>query len=135
MLAEECDRSRELAHWKSIITRGWESIELVSINLMNTADNSLLLGDKFIAELVLDLNELNESDFGVEVVFIQKNLEGEESIISVYEMDQLKRENGKVTFRCEVTTKRVGIYNYAFRMFPKHELLAHRQDLKLVRWF
>jgi glycogen phosphorylase/synthase len=135
MLASECDRSRELAHWKSVISRGWESIELVSLNLMNTADKSILLGDKFIAELVLDLNELNEADFGVEIVFIQKNFEGEESIISVYEMEQLKRENGKVTFKCEVTTKRVGIYNYAFRMFPKHELLAHRQDLKLVRWF
>ncbi|TVQ87218.1 MAG: alpha-glucan family phosphorylase [Bacteroidetes bacterium] len=135
MLANNCEHSKELAAWKARMVRGWESIELVSLDLMNTSDNSLLLGDKFVAEIVLDLNELNESDFGVEVVFIQKDFEGEESIISVYEMEQMKKENEKVTFRCEVTTKRVGIYNYAFRMFPKHELLAHRQDLKLIRWF
>lgn len=135
MLVNNCERAKELAAWKSRIARGWESIELVSLDLMNTSDDSLLLGDKFVAEIVLDLNELNEADFGVEVVFIQKDFEGQESIISVYEMDQVKKENEKVTFRCEVTTKRVGIYNYAFRMFPKHELLAHRQDLKLIRWF
>ncbi len=134
MLADNCERAIDFAHWKSMMIRGWESIELESVNLMNTSDNSLLLGDKFIAELVLNLNELNEADFGVEVVFIQKDFEGKESVISVYEMEQLKRENGKVTFRCEVKTQRVGIYNYAFRMYPKHEFLAHRQDLKLVRW-
>lgn len=135
MLADNCARSRELARWKSKVNRSWDSIELESLNLMNTADNSLLLGEKFNAELVIDLNELGESDFGVEVVFIQKNFEGEESVVSVYEMDVVKKEDDKVTFRCEVPAKRVGIYNYAFRMFPKHELLAHRQDLKLVKWF
>ncbi len=133
--ANEFKLAKDLARWKSKVLRGWDSIELQSLNLMNTSDNSLLLGDKFTAELVLDLNELNEADFGVEVVFIQKTFEGEESVVSVYEMEQVKKENEKVTFRCEVPAKRVGIYNYAFRMFPKHPMLAHRQDFKPVRWF
>lgn len=133
--AEYYDKARDLAHWKLNMARRWDNIELHALNLMNTSDKSLLLGENFSAELVLDVNDLSEKDFGVEVVFIQKNFEGEESVISVYEMDVVKRENELVTLRCEVPARRVGIYNYAFRMFPKHELLPHRQDLKLVKWF
>ncbi len=127
--------AKEQARWKTSIIKRWNSIELSSVNLMNTSDNSLLLGDKFTAEIVLDINDLDEKDFGLEVVFIQKTFEGEETVISVYEMDPVERKNELLKFRCEVPARRVGIYNYAFRLFPKNELLPHRQDLNLVKWF
>lgn len=127
--------AKELARWKTKIMRGWENVEVISKNVIDTADKSLLLGDNFKAELVLNLNGFNESDIGLEVVFSQKTFEGEDNVISVFEMDQTGKDNEKVTFSCEVPTQRVGIYNYAFRMFPKHELLSHRQDLNLVKWF
>lgn len=133
--ANDYEKAKELARWKTSMIRRWDSIELNSLNLMNTADNSLLLGDNFTAELVLDIHDFNEKDFGVEVVFIQKTFEGEETVISVYEMEQLKREKNLLTFKCQVPAQRVGIYNYAFRMFPKHPMLPHRQDLNLVKWF
>jgi glycogen phosphorylase/synthase len=132
--ADYFQKARELALWKAKVVRGWDSIEINSINLTNTSDNSLLLGDLFKAELVLDINELTDTDIGIEVVFIQKNFEGEDSVISVFEMLETKNENGRITFSCEVSAKRVGIFNYAFRMFPKNRLLPHRQDLKLLRW-
>ncbi len=127
--------AKELARWKSKIIRGWDSVEVVSRNVMNTADKSLLLGENFSAELVLNLNGFDESDLGVEIVFSQKSFEGEDNVISVFEMEQVDKNDETVTFRCQVPTQRVGIYNYAFRLFPKHELLSHRQDLKLVKWF
>ncbi|MFW5706903.1 MAG: alpha-glucan family phosphorylase [Bacteroidota bacterium] len=128
-------QAKYLARWKINMIRRWDSIELSKINLMNTSDNSLLLGDEFNAELVLDVNDLDEKDFGLEVVFIQKTFEGEETVISVYEMEPVKREREMLTFKCSVPAKRVGIYNYAFRLFPKNPLLPHRQDLNLVKWF
>jgi len=133
--ADNFEVAKDLARWKINMIRRWDSIELDSLNLMNTSDNSLMLGEKFTAELKLIINDLNEDDFGVEVVFIQKNFEGEEDVISVYEMEKVSNEKGLLTLKCEVPARRVGIYNYAFRMFPKNPLMPHRQDLNLVKWF
>jgi hypothetical protein len=63
------------------------------------------------------------SDFGVEVVFTQKNLEGLPEIKSVYEMDSIINEQGHVVFSCEIPAKRTGTFNYAFRMYPKSDIL------------
>jgi glycogen phosphorylase/synthase len=128
-------KAKDLAKWKLNMIRRWSSVELYSLNIMNTSDNSLLLGDNFRAELTLVINDLSEEDFGVEIVFIQKTFEGEEVVISVYEMDQVKRVKDLLTLRCEVPARRVGIYNYAFRMYPKNPLLPHRQDMNLIKWF
>ncbi len=133
--ADNFGKAKELAKWKITTARKWESIELHSVNVMDTSDNSLLLGEKLAAEIVIDMNEFDEKDFGMEIVFLQKTFEGEESEISVYEMEVVKREQELVTFKCEVPAQRVGIYNYAFRLFPKNPLSPHRQDLSLVKWF
>jgi phosphorylase/glycogen(starch) synthase len=133
--ANSYQKAKELARWKKNIILRWEDIELSSLNVINTSDNSLLLGDKFTAELVVDVNDFDPEDVGMEVVFIQKTFEGEEVVISVYEMELVSHQKELVTFKCEVPARSVGIYNYAFRLFPKHPLLPHRQDLNLVKWF
>ncbi len=133
--ANNFQKAKELARWKLNMIKKWDSIELNVLNVMDTSDNALLLGEKFTAEIVLDVNEFSEKDLGMEVVFIQKTFEGEDVVISVYEMEQVKREKELLTFKCDVVVKRVGIYNYAFRLYPKSSLLPHRQDLNLVKWF
>ena len=127
-------KAKELSIWKSKLLRSWESIEIIDLKVTNTSDNSLLLGDVFNAQLVVDLNELKDSDIGIEVVFLQKNFEGEERETAVYEMEKTNVDSGRITFTCEVPARKAGIYNYAFRIFPRHESLAHRQDFKLLRW-
>ncbi len=131
---DDYERAREISNWKNKVLRGWDSIEVNSKKILSSSEKSLLLGDAFQAELVIDLNELSQADFGVEVVFIQKSFEGENEVIAVYEMDKIKTENNLVTYRCDIPTKRTGIYNYAFRMFPKHPDLPHRQDFNIIKW-
>jgi len=132
--ADNFKKAKELAVWKSKLIRSWESIEIIDLDVTNTTDNSLMLGDVFKAKLVVDLNELKDSDIGFEVVFLQKNFEGEERETSVFEMTKSSIDNGRFTFTCEVPASNAGIYNYAIRMYPRHESLAHRQDFKLIRW-
>jgi hypothetical protein len=33
-----------------------------------------------------------------------------------------------------VQMQKPGVYEYGFRIFPKHPLLAHRQDFSLMKW-
>jgi hypothetical protein len=39
-----------------------------------------------------------------------------------------------VTFFIEIPTLQAGVFDYAFRLYPKHPLLPHRQDFNLVKW-
>jgi glycogen phosphorylase/synthase len=126
--------ARDIAQWKVKMLRGWESVVVSSKKLMNTSDKSLLLGESFKAEITLDLNEVSHADFGMEVVFIEKTFEGEDEVVTVHEMEKVKHENDLLTFQCDVPAKRTGVFKYAFRLYPRHEYLPHRQDLSVVKW-
>lgn len=130
-------QAREKWHWKNHMTRGWEAIEIESIDISDTSDNALALGEKLKAEIVLDLSELNHEHVGVEVVFIDQSVvDSAQSVITVYEMEKtgIDKNGILVTYKCDVPSKKAGIYNFAFRVFPKGDFLPHRQDLPLVRW-
>jgi hypothetical protein len=38
------------------------------------------------------------------------------------------------TYSCHFLPDSAGVFEYGFRMFPKHPMLPHRQDFALVRW-
>ncbi len=126
--------ARAMVHWKNKVVRTWDNIKLVEKKLLSNSGKNLLLGDLFMAELTLEVSDLKDSDFGVEVVFVQKSPGGSREIVSVYEMEHMQSENKRVTFKCEIPAKSTGVFNYAFRVFPKHSELAHRQDFNLIKW-
>ena len=126
--------AREMVYWKNKVIDAWDNINVIEKRLKGNNGKSLLLGESFVAELKIDINGLKESDFGVEVVFAQKTHSGKRDIVSVHEMQKIKTARHIVTYRCEVPAKRTGSFNYAFRMFPKHRELAHRQDFNLIKW-
>jgi hypothetical protein len=39
-----------------------------------------------------------------------------------------------VVWSGKIPMEKAGVYEYGFRIFPTHPLLAHRQDLALVKW-
>jgi len=123
-----------LAAWKRKILNAWEQIEVISVDAPDPLAHSLELGELFTAEVVLDINVLADDDIGVEVVFGQKENDEVKEILFVEEMKLTDKSNGHVTFSCKIPMDRAGVFDYAFRMFPKNTLLPHRQDFALVRW-
>ena len=105
----------------------------VATNL-DTLLQSVKLGQEFIAELVLDLNEISIDDIGVEIAFTDVT-KGAFEIISKKEMEVTNLKDRHVTFTVKIPSDNSGVYNYGFRIFPKNPNLAHRQDFNLIRWF
>ncbi len=131
------EKAIEKKRWKDYIARNWGKVEVESVKLIGIDDNSLALGEVFTAEVVLDPGAIDPKDIGLEVVFARQSFtEESKEVITVYEMDQVKvdEEEMLVTYRCGVKSRNAGSYNFAFRVFPKNEHLAHRQDLPLVKW-
>lgn len=126
--------TKHLASWKQRMLTAWESIEVVSVNVPDSTVKPLLLGEDFIAEIVLNLHEIPTSDIGIEIVFGQKIFDEVKEIHFIEEMKPVLENKGEVRFRCNVSAKRSGVYDYSFRIFPKHPELPHRMDFPLVKW-
>ncbi len=131
---DQFEALRELVDWKSRVRRAWDAIELTDLQAPDTFNRSLPLGENFEASVTLNLQDLSSSDIGVEVVFFRRISETELELIRSYELE-LERQKGAVaTYSCDITPQMAGVFEYGFRVFPKHPLLAHRQDFGLVRW-
>ena len=55
-------------------------------------------------------------------------------IQSVKELSLVKIEGSRAFYEIEFSPERPGVLNYGLRMYPKNELLPHRQDFAFVKW-
>lgn len=134
LLSHDFKAAKELSAWKERVQRAWKAIELIDLQAPDTFNRSLPLGETFEASVTLRLQDLSPDDVGIEVVFYKRKSEEELELISAHEM-KLKKETGaEATYSCTFNPAAAGVFEYGFRMFPKHPLLPHRQDFGLVRW-
>lgn len=126
--------TRTLVDWKGSVRRGWEHIEVIEMRAPDTYNRSLPLGERFEAAVTLQLHHIKPEDIGVEVVFYRRKVETELELVLRQEL-LLKHVHGTIaTFHCDFKPHAAGVFEYGFRMFPKHPMLPHRQDFELVRW-
>lgn len=134
MKANRYAMAKEIDEWKSGIRANWDNIEVKRIAVPDQLRKPLLLGDDFIAEIDLVLNGIKQDEVGMDIVFAQKEGETVKRIILCEEMKSVEPRNGSVRFSCRIPMERVGSYDYAFRLYPRHRMLPHKQDFNLVRW-
>ena len=123
-----------IASWKKKVLNAWNSIEIVSNNM---PDNKIPmgLGIKYHAELVLDLKTLSPDEIGVEVLFGEhNNNKSEMKLVFRHEFKLEKSEGSMARYTIESIPTQTGIFEYGIRLYPKNELLAHKQDLNIVKW-
>ncbi|MEI6577104.1 MAG: alpha-glucan family phosphorylase [Bacteroidota bacterium] len=126
--------ANDLALWKRKLTVSFDSLEVVSMKLPDSTHRPLQLGEPFIAEIVIDVNELKAEDIGIEVILGTKINDEVKTIGLRQELERKDINGSHVTFYCEIPVGKSGVYDFAFRIFPKNSLLPHRQDLSLIRW-
>ena len=124
----------EIADWKDNIKSEWKKIELLYADTSELTSKILIPGKKYMAKLALNINGLSADDLGVEFVISESNLEGELTVTNVVELKFEKAEGSIAYFNVEFIPSKPGSLNYAFRVFPKNQLLAHRQDCAIVKW-
>ncbi len=126
--------ARSLVEWKGRIRRAWEAIELVEMEVPDTHNHSLPLGGHFKASITLHIQHLKAEDLGIEVVFYKRLSEKELELITTYPLELKSQKEALATYTCDVAPNAAGVFEFGFRLYPKHPLLAHRQDFGLVRW-
>lgn len=132
--ADNAARARELAQWKEQVAAVWDHIKVVSTSRSeNLANAALESGDKFYVSHVIDEAGLDDA-IGVELVVISTDHDREE-VRKVIPMQMVRRDGNLYTFELETSIDYTGTFKLAYRMFPSHPLLLHRQNFCYVRWF
>lgn len=127
--------ARTLAAWKEDVAAKWDDIEVVSVSKHEgLRADALEAGKDYEVEVVLDEKGLQDA-VGIELVTLQTDAEGKESIYAVEPMEMIRAEGNLHTFRVMHSINYAGSFKSAYRMYPKCDALPHRQDFCYVRWF
>ena len=125
--------AKQIALWKETVAERWDAINVVSKenNMPATGPET---GEEYKFTFVVDEQGLDNA-IGLEFVALGKNEKGEDCIKEIHPFKVVKREGNLYTFECTTTQGDAGLYKCAVRMYPKNDLLPHRQDFAYVKWF
>lgn len=129
--ANDNQLAKELAQWKETVAERWDSIHVVSKS--DFIVNGVETGKKYSMRYVIDEQGLNDA-VGLEFVSVKTDRNGEERIFNVREFKMVGHEGNLYTFELEFEPDVAGSFKGCVRMFPKHEMLAHRQTFCYVKW-
>ncbi len=133
MIADDFAMATEITEWKNKVTREWSSVELVGLNLPNRSKQIIALGKSYCGEVKLELGELDMREVGVELVAAEQK-DGKLIIREKHDFTPVSQEGSVALYHIDVTADAPGLLMLAIRIYPKSELLPHRQDFALVKW-
>jgi starch phosphorylase len=125
-------QAKDIAQWKETVAERWDAIRVVSSE-WNVASTGLETGVKYCLRYVIDEQGLDDA-IGLEKVNIITDKKGEDRIYSIEPLKLVGREGNNYTFEAELAPRQAGEYRSAVRMYPKSNMLPHRQDFCYVRW-
>jgi hypothetical protein len=126
--------ARELAAWKSNISRVWDDIEVVRFDVKGSQKNVYCSGHTYTTEIILDIKSIPTENVGVELVVNRQAKNGEHVFIAAKEFKPLNRKKGRVIYSVDFLPEMAGTFFYGIRIYAKHKELPHRQDFCLMRW-
>jgi hypothetical protein len=126
--------AKEYADWKNQMTRLWNAIELLDVQIPDVENTDIELNDVFKAKVSLFLGKIYAEHIGVEMIIADKenNQINDYTLIAPFEL--ISTSNKKADYEIKIKTSRAGVHNFAFRIYPKHPLMQHRMELPLIKW-
>ena len=134
LYANQFSDAKKIVTWKNKVNNMWENISLDSLIVPDADNKPLEFGKHFAAEITLNIPGLDPTDVGAEIVMGNKSNGDVKKITFKSELKLIKSEEGKARFKCEFPLEHTGVYDYAFRIFPKNKLLRYRMDFPLIKW-
>lgn len=122
----------ELSEWKRKVSREWDVVKAEKM-IFPDKQQLITLGKTYEAEITLNLGGLSPEEVGVELV-ASKEENGQTKIIFTKQAEIIKTEPQNATYKIAIEAEDAGVFMLALRVYPKNDLLPHRQDFALVKW-
>jgi glucan phosphorylase len=124
----------EYAEWKADMRSKWHEIKLEKLMVPDSSHGTLTLENDFSTEVTIYTNGISPDHLGVEILFGKKEQGRVNKILFSKEMPLKEVRDNRATYAVTIPPFQSGSYSYAFRIYPRHELMPHRQDFCLVKW-
>ena len=134
LTAKNYEKAKEIAAWKESMAANWNNIQVVTMDMPEKLIHKPQVGEDYEINVVIDMKKTDEKGIGIELLALKTNKNNEEELIDVDELTLVKTEGSKLYFNLHYQLDHAGTFKYGFRMFPKNELLPHRQDFCYLRW-
>ena len=129
-----CQLAKEIADWKETVAERWDQIQVVEKVIPEVMSSfQTVAGQKYPIRFVIDEAGLEDA-VGLELVTLCTDKEGVDHIYSVEPFKVTGNDGTRYTFELQQSINNAGSFKVAYRMFPKNDLLPHRQDFCYVRW-
>ena len=131
--ANDYQLAKKIAQWKENVAERWDSIHVVEseTSVLTTGAET---GKNRKMSYVIDEQGLNDA-IGLELVSLKSDMnQTDRQINRVVPFKLVKHEGNLYYFDCDMEITRAGTYKTCVRMFPKNDLLPHRQDFCYVKW-
>ena len=125
---------KQIALWKEQVAERWNDIKVVSCEKEPClATGQFESGRAYKMTYVIDEQGLDDV-VGLELVVLSTDEEGKSHISDIQQLKVAKREGNLFTFEGSMMLPNAGAFKVAYRMYPKNDLLPHRQDFCYVKW-
>ena len=133
LLANNNELAKKVATWKEAVAERWDGIHVVSKET-SFLENGGETGMKYTIRYVIDEQGLDDA-VGLELVSLKsEHSDSDREVYSTHQFKMVKREGNLFTFEAEIEPSNAGTYRTCVRMYPKNDLLPHRQDFAYVKW-
>ena len=134
IVADDYALAREIAAWKRRVSNAWDNVRIVDVKQLDMGKEMILLGHHYPIEVVVDVDGLDASDIGVELIVADQITGGEVQVIAKKELTLFKQEESLAYYRVDLMPDATGTFDLAIRVFPHNDKLPHRMDFALVKW-
>ncbi len=133
LLANNNELAKKISLWKEAVAERWDGIHVVSKET-SFLENGGETGMRYKITYVIDEQGLDDA-VGLELVSLNnEQSDSEREVYSTHQFKMIKREGNLFTFEAEIEPSNAGTYRSCVRMYPKNDLLPHRQDFAYVKW-
>ena len=133
LLANNNELAKKISLWKEAVAERWDGIHVVSKET-SFLENGGETGMKYTIRYVIDEQGLDDA-VGLELVSLNnEQSDSDREVYSTHQFKMIKREGNLFTFEAEIEPSNAGTYRSCVRMYPKNDLLPHRQDFAYVKW-
>ncbi len=127
-------KAKKIAAWKKKVRAHWDEIEVIALDFPNTEREPFELGAEIVATITLRLPNLHIDDIGVEIIFSRKSGDEVEEIVNSIPLKPVSFKSGIAKYQREISITQAGVFNFAFRVYPRNADLPHRQDFGIMEW-
>ncbi len=121
---------KDLTKWKRKIAYSWSQMEVMNVQLLGRNTETISAGKTYQGQVILRLNDINPENVGVELVVT----EDFRNMVQREEFEFQSNEDNSAVYLLSSAIEKAGTFQYGIRVFPKHDLLPHRQDFGMLLW-